>query len=170
MTTRPSYSEWFSKREIDCRIERHALEMWLGILTPIRWSMVIAMTVLSAIGGATILQKSGSPGPQFLLIAGVCTLIASIFSALHTALGCDAHQAVCRRLVSEFRGLESAFEAAQLLTPEQGSAKLRGLEKRYEKLVAESGALVPVHFRRRAERERPAESRMVGNALNPLEL
>jgi hypothetical protein len=163
MTTRPSYSEWFGKREIDCRTQRHALEMWLGILTPIRWSMVIAMTVLSAIGGATILQKFGSPGPWFLLIAGVCTLIASIFSALHTALGCDAHQAACRRLVSEFRGLESAFEAVQVLTQEQANAKLRRLEKRYEKAVAESGALVPVRFRHRAERERPDESTMAGN-------
>ena len=143
--------ELIIKREIDCKIQRLALDMWLGILTPVRWLTVIGATVLSAVAGATILQKSF--GSRFGVAVGVCALVASILSALHTALHCDAHQADCRRLISDLRGLESEFEDVRVRGLESSSTEVRELEKNYKKAISESAVLAPAYFRRRAERE-----------------
>jgi hypothetical protein len=148
----PAEMELIIKREIDCKIQRRALDMWLGMLTPVRWLTVIGATVLSAVAGATILQKP--LGSRFGVVVGVCALVASILSALHTALHCDAHQADCRRLISDLRGLESEFEDVRVRGLESLGMELRELDKSYKKAISESVVLAPAYFRRRAERER----------------
>jgi hypothetical protein len=143
-----------SQRESDCYVARRALEMWLSRLTPVRWLTVIGTTLLSAIAGATILGAPMLLGRSFPTVAGLCAFTASLLSALHTALHCDAHQAECRRMISLYIALEAAFQALQVLPHSQMEAKAEELEKRYEEVLNSTTAAPPVRFRRRAMNER----------------
>lgn len=141
------------RRELDCQIERHALEMWLSCLTPIRWLTTIGTTVLSAVAGATILGKPAFLGEHnYTIVAGLCALGASILSGLHAALHCDAHQAECRRLIGVFAGLEAGYQATQGLEENRRNTKERELERRFEETITGRTTTPPLWFRQRAER------------------
>jgi hypothetical protein len=142
---------WLRRRELDARVERRTLERWLGLLTPIRWAMVIGSTVLSAVAGAAFLGNA--IGPKFSFYAGIFVLVAAISSTLHTALHCDAHQALCLCLVSELKGIEIGYQTAQSDSVQEQEAEKRDLDQRYEKAVSESAGLAPRRYRRKAEAE-----------------
>ncbi|MGD0939333.1 MAG: hypothetical protein ABR905_06430 [Terracidiphilus sp.] len=147
------------KRERDCKVERRALEMWLALLTPVRWLTVSGITILSAIAAATILGKPAFFGePLYSMVAGLCALGASILSGLHTALHCDAHQAECSRLAGVFAGLEAGYQAAQISSATERKAKEQALEKTFTDTITGRTATPPVYFRRRAARELERES------------
>jgi hypothetical protein len=141
------------KREVDCRVLRRALEMWLGRLTPMRWFTVSGTTILSAIAAATVFNGRDLFGVSFQMIAGVCALGATILSGLHTALKCDAYQAECSRMITVLEGLEAGFQAIELLEPDDHLAAVRDLEKRYEGALAGTTASPPHRYRVMALRE-----------------
>lgn len=140
------------KRLLDCCSRRRALEMWLGMLKPLRWITVIGSVSLSAIAGAAFLTKTGSSstGP---LVAGICAITASILSLLHTTFKCDEHQANCARLIGSYESLEASFETLQLTREEPHESEVKMLENRYEELVAESAAIAPARFLKHARQE-----------------
>jgi len=146
-------------RERDCKVERRALEMWLALLTPVRWLTVSGITILSAIAAATILGKPAFLGEQlYSLVAGLCALGASILSGLHTALHCDAHQAECRRLSAVFAGLEAGYQAARTSNATERKAREQALEKTFTATITGRTATPPIYFRRRAMKEMEGES------------
>jgi hypothetical protein len=141
------------KREVDCRVLRRALEMWLGRLTPMRWFTVSGTTILSAISAATVFNGQDVFGLKFQTVAGVCALGATILSGLHTGLKCDAYQAECSRMIGVLEGLEASFQAIALLDPEDHLAAVRDLEKKYEEALAGTTASPPHRYRVMAMRE-----------------
>ena len=141
------------RRERDCRIARRALEKWLGFLTPLRWLMVSFTTILSALAAATILGKKPLIGQSYELFAGLCALGSAILSGLHTALRCDPHQAECRHMISQYRGLEAGFQSISDLDEPTASTKLQDLESKYEQLLSSAREAAPESFVRAAEKE-----------------
>lgn len=141
------------KREVDCRVLKRALEMWLSRLTPMRWFTVSGTTILSAVSAATVFNGHDVFGVPFRMVAGVCALGATILSGLHTALKCDAYQAECSRMINVLEGLEAGFQAIELLDPDDHLAAVRDLERKYEGALAGTTASPPHRFRIRAMRE-----------------
>lgn len=147
--------QFIDLRESQCRVERQSLEMWLGYLTPLRWFTVAGGIVLSAVGGATVLGQPALFGDSWSIVGGVCPLVASILTSLHTGLKCDAHQAECHRLIQVYSSLEAAYQAARLLPPTELSARHATLEERFEEAKTKATASAPASYRQRAERVQP---------------
>ena len=129
------------------------LEMWLGLLTPIRWIMVAGMTVLPLIAGATILTDNDLFGSHARTVTGIFALTAAILSGIHTAFHCDAHQQECRQMIGIYGALEAAFQDLQRSTPEQIASNEKDIEERYEEAVRRARGLAPSSFRSRASKE-----------------
>lgn len=142
------------RRERDCRVARRALERWLAVLNPIRWVMVSAATILSALAAASILGKTSLLGVHYETFAGLCALGSAILSGLHTSLRCDPHQTECRNLIADYDGLEAGFQSVSILDEPANSAKLAELESKYERIRSSARAAAPAFFVRAAERER----------------
>jgi len=141
------------KREVDCRVLRRALEIWLSRLTPMRWFTVSGTTILSAIAAATVFNGHDVHGHSFKTVAGLCALGATILSGLHTALKCDAYQAECSRMINVLGGLEAGFQAVALLDPDDHLAAVRDLEKKYEGALAGTTVSPPHRYKVMAIRE-----------------
>jgi aspartyl/asparaginyl beta-hydroxylase (cupin superfamily) len=141
------------RRERDCHIAKRALEKWLAVLNPIRWVMVTATTILSALAAASILGKASLLGVHYETFAGLCALGAAILSGLHTSLRCDPHQTECRNLIAEYDGLEAAFQSVPILEEPKNSAKLADLETKYEQIRSTARVTAPAYFLRNAEKE-----------------
>jgi hypothetical protein len=144
---------FFRQREQQCAIERRALEMWLGLLTPLRWLTVSGGIVFSAIAGATILGKHDLLVGSWPVVGGVCALTASILTGLHTGLKCESHQAECRRLIQVYLSLEAAYQAARLLPPTELALRQSALEERFEQARSNAAASAPGRYRVRAEQQ-----------------
>jgi hypothetical protein len=138
------------RRELQCRIERRALERWLHPLTLLKWGTVILGTILAAVAGATALVGIWFPG-QWEVITAICALTASILTGLHTALKCEAHQAECRRLIQVYKSLEAAYQAAQVVPLAQRLNRLEALEARFEEALTKATASAPSRYRDLAE-------------------
>jgi hypothetical protein len=147
-------SNFARQRERDCHIAKRALEKWLEVLNPVRWMMVTATTILSALAAATILGKASLLGIRYDTFAGLCALGAAILSGLHTSLRCDPHQAECRNLIAEYDGLEAGFQSVAILDGTAASSKLAELESKYERIRSSARASSPAFFVRAAEKER----------------
>lgn len=141
----------FAQRELQCRIEKQALERWLGPLTLLRWATVGLGTLLAAVASATVLGKLF--GDQWALIGGLCALAASILTGFHTAFKCEAHQAECRRLIQVYSSLEAAYQAAQVLPLAQRLARHEALEARFEETLTKASASAPSRYRDLAKAE-----------------
>lgn len=141
------------RRERDCHIAKRALEKWLTILNPIRWVMVTATTILSALAAASILGKASLLGIHYETFAGLCALGSAILSGLHTSLRCDPHQAECRNLIADYDGLEAGFQSVSILEEPSSSAKMAELESKYEQIRSSARASSPAFFVRAAEKE-----------------
>jgi hypothetical protein len=137
-----------SQREMRCRIEGRALDLWLRPLTLLRWVMVGLGTILAAFAGATALGRYGDPWES---IGGICALTASILTGLHTALDCEAHQAECRRLIRVYASLEAAYQAALVLPLAQRPNRQEALEARFEEALTKANASAPRRYRDLAE-------------------
>jgi len=148
---RTSLREHFRRRLRECQVEAKAYEIWLGLLTPVRWFTVIGGIVLSAIAGGIVLfaeyQVEGEP---WRVHGAVCAIFASVLTGIHTGLHCDSHQTECRRLVQLYSGLATAYEAAPLLPGERLNVKFEELEARFEQAKSEAAASPPQWCRRRA--------------------
>ena len=141
--------EHLGRRERQCREERSAYARWLGVLTPLRWSMVGSSTALSAIAGAAILSRYEFFGARWDIVAAVCALTASLLSALHAAFNCDAYQEDCRRLVQGFYSLELAYQAAQTNGIASLATKAAELDTRFEEVIARASTSPPSWCRRK---------------------
>lgn len=143
---------FLNHRVRQCRVERRALEMWLGRLTPLRWATISGSVILSAIAGATAFNNAAWRGEDVSLITGGCALLAAILTGLHTAFKCEAHQAECHRLVRFYSSLILAYEAVQADPREDLKTRIAALDVRLQEEVLQASASVPVSLRDRAER------------------
>jgi hypothetical protein len=143
-------SQLLARREKDCFVERRAFEMWLGKLTPLKWLVISAGTLLPLVASAKVF---GVLGPGYALVSGLCALVASALTGLHAAFHCDEHQAECRRLISLYASLQFAFQAARTLPEAQVDAKLRELEVEFESAKRNSKAAPSHRLQERAERQ-----------------
>jgi len=141
------------RRERDCHIAKRALEKWLTVLNPIRWVMVSATTIFSALAAATILGKASLLGVGYDTFAGLCALASAILSGLHSSLRCDPHQAECRSLIAEYDGLEAGFQSVAILEEPASSKRLAELESKYEQLRSSARASSPAFFVHAAREE-----------------
>jgi len=145
--------ELLKQRQAQCFVKRRAFEMWLHLLTPLRWFAVSAGTLLPLVAGAKILGTPALLGSRYELVSSFCALAASAITGLHAALKCEDHQSECRRMIQEYLSLEAAYQAARALPDPQPEEKLRDLEARYEAALDGARAAAPTRFQRRAERE-----------------
>jgi hypothetical protein len=143
--------ELLAKRELECRIERRAFEMWLGFLTPLKWGVIIGTVVLSAVGGAPLFRQW--LGERWVLIGGICALISAVLMALHTGLKCDEHQGECRHLIQVYKALERDYQRAGTLQAAMMPSELERLDNRLREETSSAKAAPPLRYRLRAEHE-----------------
>ena len=134
-------------RERQCRIERRALEMWLEVLSPLRWATVIGGVIFSALGSAALF------GATATVVGGVCSLIAAILTGIHTGLRCDAHHAECHRLVHLYASLEAGYQAARVVSGPELEKQHRKLEERFQEAKAKATTSPSDRYRKEAEKE-----------------
>ena len=143
-----SLASHLQRRELQCRVERYAYGRWLGMLTPLRWGMIISSTILSAIAGAGVFGGVELFGAKWKLIAGICAFAASLISGLHAAFNCDTYQEACRHLVQQFYGLEMAYQSAQVGDSERQQQQRSELDSKFEQLISQAATSPPARFRR----------------------
>ena len=148
-----SLSELLRQREAQCFVKRRAFEMWLHLLTPLRWFAVSGGTLLPLVAGAKVLGTPALLGGRYELVSSLCALTASAITGLHPAFKCEDHQAECRRMIQVYTSLEAAYQAARALPDPQLQEKLRELETKFDAALSGAKATAPVRFRRRAEEE-----------------
>ena len=139
-------------RERKCEVARVAYENWLGLLTPIRWLTVSGGVILPLVAGLLVSGKLPPVGHSDA-IAAVCSFAAATLTGLHTALGCDAHQIECRKLIQRFSSLRDGFQRALIVSPEDSRALLQELDAKFVKTREETMATPPTFFLRKAEKE-----------------
>lgn len=113
-----------SNREL-CELEATAYGLWLTQLVPANLILVVGAGLLSLAAGASVLVDQRIIGKT---ATGVMALVSAAFTLVHTRLGCDEHQAECKRLRSFYHGL--AIDYANLETefnPAEFKAKLDSL-------------------------------------------
>ena len=94
-----------------CELEATAYRIWLAQLVPANLILVVGAGLLSLVAGASLLVDQ-----QIIdkTATGIMALMSSAFTLIHTRLGCDEHQAECRKLKSFYQGL--AIDYANLET------------------------------------------------------
>jgi hypothetical protein len=100
------------ERRRECLIQARAYDLWLRVLTPIRWATITSGVVLPAVAGFTLLRGQDIFGIPWTNVSATLTFIASIVAALHNALHCEPHQTECRRLRRRFATMADDFETA----------------------------------------------------------
>ena len=144
-------SQLLAQREAECWIERRAFEQWLGVLTPLKWGVIVCTVSLSAVGGAPLLHQW--LGERWVEIGGACALLAAVLTGLHTGLRCEEHQAECRHLIQIYTALERDYQRAQTLPPAAMAAELERLDTRLREDTIRAKAAPPVRYRERAAQE-----------------
>jgi hypothetical protein len=122
-----------SGRVRECDLNSRAFGIWTSTLRPANLFFVVGAGLLSLIAGASILKTNDIISP---MQAGIIALISSGLTLTHHLLGCDPHQAECRRLKGAFDGLRIAYSGLHVLTNE---AEIR---KRIAALDAELATVV----------------------------
>ena len=78
----------------------------LAWLMPANFLLVIGAALLSLVAGATILIETNLLSK---ISSGVLALVSSAFTIIHSKLGCEQYQAVCKKLRSFHRGMASDY-------------------------------------------------------------
>jgi hypothetical protein len=141
-----------SFRERQCKIERRALEMWLGALTPLRWFTTAGSIVLTTFAAATGLGTRLF-SESWTIVGGACALVAAILTGLHTGFDCDAHQSECRRLIQLYSSLEAAYQNLIVMPPAERLPQYKALEEKFNDARTMATASAPSSYKLRAERE-----------------
>ena len=108
-----------------CELEATAYRLWLAELMPANLILFVGAGLLSLFAGASILVEQHVIDHR---AAGIAALASSAFTMIHTRLGCDEHQAECRKLQSIYQSL--AVQYANLETeclPEKYKTRLDSL-------------------------------------------
>jgi hypothetical protein len=113
------YRALIDSRVSECHVQSTTLRIWLSALSPANFLLVVGSALLSLVAGASILVKSGIISP---LAAAILALISSALTLIHHVLGCDAHQAECRKLKALYDGLRIKYERMEL---ESDASKLK---------------------------------------------
>lgn len=100
-------------RAQECDLNSRALGIWLSALKPANLLFVVGAGLLSLLAGASILIDSQIISKQ---TAGIMALISAALTLIHNLLGCDPHQAECRRLKSMFDGLRTEYRSLGITT------------------------------------------------------
>jgi hypothetical protein len=90
----------------ECKIQSAALSKWLRTLTPANLIFVVGASLLSLVAGSSMLLDNGLIERMH---AGLMALVSGGFTVIHSKLGCDEHQAECRRLESAYRGMAEDY-------------------------------------------------------------
>jgi hypothetical protein len=123
---------------IDARIERCCIEAeayirTVRILGYSNFLLVGIGSLLSFLGGATILNSSDE---KLKTAAGVLALIGGAFTGMHGWLGCERYQADCKRLAARFENLKVRYESLCYETQiELKSKALHELEQEFAALL-----------------------------------
>jgi cell division protein FtsL len=130
-------SNAMSNRKI-CELEATAYRLWLAQLVPANLILVVGAGLLSLVAGTSLLVDQEIISKT---ASGILALISSAFTLIHTRLGCDEHQAECRKLQSFYQGL--AIDYANLETeanPVGFKAKIDSLNNHLAQAKKGSGA------------------------------
>lgn len=138
-----------ANRENLCRVEQRVYGKWLGVLTPVRWITVGGGILLSTLAGATVFGRPEILGTKWALWSGVFAFGSAALTSLHTALGCDAHQAECRRLIQVYESLEAGYRAARFLPEAELQAERASLDRQFQETKLKAAASPPYWFGRR---------------------
>jgi hypothetical protein len=102
-------------RAQECEFDSRAFSIWLSALKYANLLFVVVAGLLSLSAGASILINSNVISVQ---TAGYMALSSAALTLVHNLLGCDPHQAECRRLKGVFDGLRFEYRALDAFTDE----------------------------------------------------
>ena len=143
------------KRARECRVEARALQLWLGSLIPANLVLVVGAGLLALLAGASALTDFGVISPK---TAGLMAVTSSALTLVHNLLGCDPHQAECRRLRSAYDGLAARYEAVLVEPPERRLEVLREVEAQRVSVKGGAAAAASLRALQKAESAIPAAS------------
>lgn len=138
--------------EQECLVEKRALELWLGRLTPLKWTCVGGGVVLPLIAGFTLLGETDALGKYWPLISGALALVAAALTGLHTALKCDPHQAECHRLINAYADIVTSIQSASASDDRSAREQKVEIEARLRETRKSAGAHPTQGCRDRAQK------------------
>lgn len=120
------------ERELECRIHERSYQIWLKVLTPIRWSSISVGVILPSLASVTVFSEIWEANWQ--IISGSVLLISGIVSGLHSALKCDTHQTESTRMSKRYSLLAENYRELLLLMPNDLYEQAKALGKEYKQL------------------------------------
>ena len=90
------------ERRVACANDAKAYSLWLSVLFPANFLLVIGGALLALVAGTSLLVEQHILGKT---TAGILALISSCFTIIHTKLDCDHHQAECRKVRAQYESL-----------------------------------------------------------------
>lgn len=97
-----NYRELAAERATECAERAAYFDKRLRFFSKTNWITVLVPSLLGVIAGSAIADADS-------MWLGIGVLVAALLMAVHRGLDCDAHQAECRRLVQNYRGLETRY-------------------------------------------------------------
>ena len=116
MTKIEKYKSLYKYKKTECLVRKEAYDIWLGFLTPLKWTSIAIGVIFPAIAGATFFLKVF--GDKWEIWAAVILLISAIVSGLHSLLKCDIHQEECKRLTKKYEAMADKYNDAIILEPD----------------------------------------------------
>ncbi|WP_421868104.1 hypothetical protein [Motiliproteus sp.] len=98
-----NYQQLAAERSAECGSRAAYFDQRLRFFSKSNWITVLVPSLLGVIAGSALLADTDP------LWIGLGALVAGLLTAIHKGLDCDAHQAECRRLVQQYRGLETRY-------------------------------------------------------------
>ncbi len=131
------------ERELECRIQERSYQIWLKVLTPIRWSSISIGVVLPSLASVSVFSKI--LGSHWQTISAIILLVSGAVSGLHSALKCDAHQTESLRISKRFGLLAESYRELMTLMPDDLFVQAQVLNKEY-KNMRENTAVTPAQW------------------------
>lgn len=131
------------ERELECRIQERSYQIWLKVLTPIRWSSISIGVVLPSLASVSVFSKI--LGSHWQTISAIILLVSGAVSGLHSALKCDAHQTESLRISKRFGLLAESYRELMMLMPDDLFVQAQVLNKEY-KNMRENAAVTPAQW------------------------
>ena len=123
-------------RMSECAVTSRAFGIWLSTLRFANLLFVVGAGLLSLLAGASILLESHVISRQ---AAGFMALASAALTVVHNLLGCDHHQAECRRLRSVYEGLRTEYWSLDTMSDEAAARRRLG-EIHIELAAVQKGA------------------------------
>ena len=125
-----SYLNITRNRQLECEHYYGLLEKRLKRFSMLNWITVLLPSILG-VGAASIYFA----GPEYKESIAVCAGVTAILSAIHKGMNCEAHQADCRRLMSDYRALSVAYRSLAEIEQENYKIALLSLDSKFGALT-----------------------------------